>query len=107
MGALLRRLDYRMRPRLRRETCRRCWRENPVGFHVPDDVWRAVVPARHCQHVLCLHCFDRFATARRIDWTVGGVDYYAVPRYEQLPARCLARHSLQNSPVVGLLTRSS
>jgi len=79
VNALARRLAYRVRPRLRRETCKRCWRENPVGFSVPDDVWRAVVPARHIDHVLCPTCFDRYATARRVDWTAKGCEFYAVP----------------------------
>ena len=78
MTAILRRLDYRFRPRLRRETCKRCWRENAVGFSVPNDVWRAVVPARHIENVLCLTCFDRYATARGVDWTARGCDLYAV-----------------------------
>ena len=76
--ALVRRLDYRLRPRLRRETCKRCWRENPVGFSVPDKVWRASVPARHLQNVLCLHCFDRYATQREIDWAVQECNFYPV-----------------------------
>ena len=79
MNALARRLAYRVRPRLRRETCKRCWRENPVGFSVPDDVWRAAVPARHIDHVLCLTCFDRYATARGVDWVKRGCEFYAVP----------------------------
>jgi len=78
MSALLRRLDYYLRPRLRRETCKRCWWENPVGFSVPDDVWRAAVPARHRTHVLCLTCFDRYATSRGVDWTTGGIGFYPV-----------------------------
>ncbi len=79
MGGLLRRAMYALNPRLRREVCKRCWRENPVGFSVPDEVWRAVVPARHTHHVLCLGCFDRYATARGVDWTEQGCDFYAVP----------------------------
>lgn len=78
MTALLRRLDYRLRPRLRRERCKRCWRENPVGFTVPDRVWRAVVPARHSTNVLCLICFDRYATRSGVDWTREGVEFYPV-----------------------------
>lgn len=81
MIALLRRLDYDLRPRLRRrEVCKRCWRENPVGFSVPNDVWRAAVPARHTNNVLCLLCFDRYATRRGVDWGLrGGVEFFPVP----------------------------
>lgn len=79
MTPLLRRLDYSVRPRLRRETCKRCWRESPVGFAVPDEVWRAAVPARHRSHVLCLLCFDRYATERGVDWLAGGCEFFPVP----------------------------
>lgn len=74
---LARRLSYRLRLRIRRETCKRCWRENVVGFSVPNEMWRAVVPARHMTNVLCLSCFDLYATRRGIDWT-GGCEFYAV-----------------------------
>ena len=98
MTAILRRLDYRFRPRLRRETCKRCWRENAVGFSVPNDVWRAVVPARHIENVLCLTCFDRYATARGVDWTARGCDLYAVSGVRftgtSLPLRYLSRLGL-------------
>lgn len=76
---LLRRLDYHVRPRLRRETCKGCWRENPLGFSVPDGVWRAAVPTRHRSHVLCLLCFDSYATRRGVDWLQGGCEFYPVP----------------------------
>lgn len=76
---LIRHFQYWLRPGLRRETCKRCWRENPVGFSVPDDVWRVVVPTRHTNHVLCLNCFDRYATRRGVDWIARGCDFYAVP----------------------------
>lgn len=77
MCAIVRRVDYHLRPRLRRETCKRCWRENPIGFSVPDEMWRAVVPARHIDNVLCPVCFDRYATKRGIDWT-GQCEFFAV-----------------------------
>lgn len=79
MNALLRRLDYHLRSRSRRETCKRCWRENPVGFNVPDETWRAAVTNRHLSDVLCLHCFDRYATRRGVDWAASGCDFYPVP----------------------------
>jgi hypothetical protein len=76
--SLLRFAAHRLRPRLRRETCKRCWRENAVGFSVSDDVWRAVVPARHIANVLCLYCFDRYATRRGIDWVATGCELFPV-----------------------------
>lgn len=56
-----------------RETCRVCWRPNPIGFQVPDDVWaEAVHPALARQWganlVLCIGCFAAMADERLIAW---------------------------------------
>ena len=67
------------RRRLRgREVCKRCFRENAVGFLVPDEVWQAVVPKRYRNKVLCISCFDEFATRRGIDWSAGPVLFWPV-----------------------------
>src|SRR5688572_5601504 len=78
MSALLRRVDYHARPRARRETCKRCWRENPVGFSVSDGIWKDVVPARRRHQVLCVFCFDRYAVRRGIDWAATPCDWFPV-----------------------------
>lgn len=52
-----------------REICKRCWRFNPMGFHIDDGVWNHVVPPEFRNRVLCLMCFDYFATEHGIDWT--------------------------------------
>ena len=51
-----------------RETCRRCWRASPVGFYVPDAIWLAAVPDAFRTAVLCIMCFDEFATERGVVW---------------------------------------
>lgn len=51
-----------------RETCKRCWRANPLGFHVPDEVWNAAVPLELRGRVLCILCFDELATERGVQW---------------------------------------
>lgn len=51
-----------------RETCKRCWRANPLGFNVPDEVWAAAVPESFRNKVLCIMCFDEFATERGVVW---------------------------------------
>ena len=51
-----------------RELCKRCWRFNPVGFSVPDEVWNRVVPEEFRNRVLCIMCFDYFATEHGVDW---------------------------------------
>ncbi len=51
-----------------RETCKICYHANAVGFTVPDEVWRAVVPEAHRESVVCLPCFTRLADERGIEW---------------------------------------
>jgi hypothetical protein len=97
-GPFRRRIGYHLRPRLRRETCKRCWRENPVGFSLPDEVWRACVPARHLTNVLCLNFF----AITRLGWSVEGCEFYPVPgattcsspRPPWTCTRCILRLSL-------------
>lgn len=47
-----------------RQTCRLCGRPDKFNFHVPDDVWRAAVPAPYVDGVVCLFCFDALAEIR-------------------------------------------
>jgi len=58
-----------MRRTVTRELCKRCWRFNPVGFWVPDEVWQASVPEEFRNKVLCIMCFDEFATENGVDWS--------------------------------------
>lgn len=51
-----------------REICKRCWRISPVGFEVSDGLWESIVPDGLAAQVLCLFCFDEFATERGIAW---------------------------------------
>ena len=51
---------------LTREICKRCGRESAVGFHVPDDVWLAVVHGRW--DVLCTACFAEEGDVQYILW---------------------------------------
>lgn len=61
-----------------REICKRCWRINPLGFSVPDDIWQAAVPEGLRDRVLCILCFDELATGAGVDWTAGPVAFYPV-----------------------------
>lgn len=54
---------------LTREICKRCGRESPVGFDVPDEIWEKAVPPQYRDRVLCIHCFDELATRAGVDWT--------------------------------------
>lgn len=51
----------------RRERCRQCGRDNPVGFQVPDDVWRKANGWR-LDGVLCISCFAHAADQWGIAW---------------------------------------
>lgn len=51
-----------------REICKVCYHVNPVGFYVPDEIWRSVVPEALRASVLCLACFARLADEKLIRW---------------------------------------
>lgn len=38
------------------------------NFHVPDEIWAAVVPKPLRHRVVCLGCFDDFARSRDVDY---------------------------------------
>ena len=52
-----------------RELCKCCYKFNPVGYNMPDEIWNKVVPEEFRNKVLCLTCFDYFATENGVDWT--------------------------------------
>jgi hypothetical protein len=68
------------RDELQRQRCKVCWNADGFSFHVPDDVWSAVVPEGLQNHVVCLMCFDRFAAMARIDYldSLGPVHFAGV-----------------------------
>jgi hypothetical protein len=51
-----------------RPRCKACGRNDKFDFNVPDDVWSEVVPGHLRNRVVCLSCFDDFASDRRIDY---------------------------------------
>ena len=50
------------------QTCKACGRRDKFDFHVPDEVWEAVVPLRLRNRVVCLACFDGFACRKGINY---------------------------------------
>lgn len=54
---------------VRRQTCKVCGRPDKFDFHVPDPVWKKVVPPAYRNKVVCLACFDRFAFDKQIDYS--------------------------------------
>ena len=52
----------------RRQTCKVCKCRDKFDFNVPDELWTRVVPMEYQQKVVCLDCFDRFASEKQIDY---------------------------------------
>jgi len=53
----------------KRQRCSVCKCEDKFNFHVPDDLWREIVPAEYHNKVVCLPCFDEFARKNHIDYS--------------------------------------
>jgi hypothetical protein len=53
---------------LRQQRCKVCWRADRFDFHVPDNVWAAVVPEALRDRVICLSCFDALAEEQGVDY---------------------------------------
>lgn len=60
----------------KRQSCSVCKCEEKFNFHVPDDVWRRVVPTDYRNRVVCLSCFDSFARANDVDYSQWINDLY-------------------------------
>ena len=43
-----------------------CGQPEKFDFHMPDDVWRAVVPEPFQRYVICLYCFDEEAAVKGV-----------------------------------------
>jgi hypothetical protein len=54
--------------RMQRQRCKVCWHADGFNFNVPGWLWETVVPVDLRDHVVCLRCFDDFATAKGIDY---------------------------------------
>ena len=50
------------------QTCKACGQPDKFDFHVPDEIWDAVVPPALRTRVVCLYCFDEFAHERGIEY---------------------------------------
>jgi len=51
-----------------RQTCKACGAPDKFNFHVPNAIWRSVVPKELQNHVVCLGCFDDFANDKDVDY---------------------------------------
>ena len=51
-----------------RQKCKVCECQDKFDFHVPDNIWKEVVPPRFRNKVVCLSCFDKFAFEKQVDY---------------------------------------
>jgi len=51
-----------------KQTCKACDRPDILNFHVPDELWKAIVPDEYQESVVCLYCFDKFAAEKNINY---------------------------------------
>jgi hypothetical protein len=58
----------------RRQQCTVCGCEEKFNFHVPDDVWKKVLPSQYQNTVVCLSCFDNFAHEKNISYSRSVID---------------------------------
>ncbi len=68
---------------LSREICKICFRVNPIGFSVPDKIWRAVIPKEYQSGEVCLWCFTHLADEKLIPWD-NQIEFYPVSMYSHL-----------------------
>jgi hypothetical protein len=51
------------------QTCKVCGCQDRFNFHVPDELWKSIVPLEFQNRVVCLPCFDQFAFEKQIDYS--------------------------------------
>ncbi len=50
------------------QRCKVCGKRDKFNFSVPDDIWAEVVPEPFRQRVVCLGCFDAFASQKGVQY---------------------------------------
>jgi len=53
---------------LSREICKICGNVNTVGFNVPEDIWKIIIPTDKQNSVVCLSCFTKLGDQKMIEW---------------------------------------
>jgi len=54
--------------RPQQQTCKACGNPDKFDFNVPDDIWETVIPAHLRNRVVCLYCFDEFASRKGVSY---------------------------------------
>ena len=50
------------------QTCKMCGQPDKFDFHIPNEIWKAVVPEEFRTMVVCLYCFDEEAAAKGVNY---------------------------------------
>lgn len=51
------------------QRCKVCGKRDKMNFNIHDDeIWKAVVPVPYQTYVVCLSCFDAFASQRGVNY---------------------------------------
>ena len=66
-----------------RERCGLCHQISPIGFWVPNDVWRTVVHPHYADSIHCLRCFTDRADEKLVEWDKE-IKFYPVSRLTHL-----------------------
>lgn len=62
-------MGIRERPREPlQQTCKACGQPDKFDFHVPDDIWSAVVPRELQTRAVCFYCFDEYARESNVEY---------------------------------------
>lgn len=80
------------------QTCKACGQPDKLNFHVPDEVWRDVVPTELQSRVVCLFCFDEYARENNVDYAASLSTLYFAGRCAALTLRVVSANSLHGSP---------
>jgi len=52
---------------IKRRTCNVCGFLENCDFRVMDDAWRTIVPIEYRGQIVCIRCFEAFASAKQIE----------------------------------------
>jgi len=56
--------------------CKACGLVDRFDFHVPNDIWKTVIPTPLVREVVCLNCFDRYASEMGVNYAKYIKDLY-------------------------------
>src|SRR5262249_20447750 len=63
----LKKLNARGLAMIRQGTCAVCGFLENCAFKVMDDAWKTIVPIEYRNQIVCVKCFEAFASAKQIE----------------------------------------